>query len=195
VDTAQARLAAEEAVRRYGLADDIDIIYDVTRLDNIASATGESGGEDADARVRAIVVGFRQVVNGLPMVSSDGGELRVTLDPAGNLIGVADTTRRVAELVDRGPGTTTPPTRPGASGTEPDQPAAAALLNAAVQRRLRQIASGGHVPEQVEVVPGTDEIGYALRETSAVLVARKTIEVDCGQGLRKRYDVEVPLAE
>jgi hypothetical protein len=65
----------------------------------------------------------------------------------------------------------------------------------AVQRRLRQIASGGHVPQTVEVVPGTEEIGYALRDTTAVLAARRTIEVELGHGLRKRYDVEVPLAE
>jgi hypothetical protein len=193
-DPGQARHAAEEIVRRYGLADDIDLVYDVTRLDNIASAPGGSDGSPATERVREITVVFRQVVNGLPVVSPDRGEVRVTVDPAGNLLGIADTTRRVAGLSERR-STAMPPTGPGASAGELDEQAVAARMEDAVQRRLRQIASGGHVPQTVEVVPGTEEVGYALRDTTAVLAARRTIEVELGHGLRKRYDVEVPLAE
>jgi hypothetical protein len=44
-------------------------------------------------------------------------------------------------------------------------------------------------------VPGTYEIGYAIKENEAILVARNDIEVDCGGGYLKRYSIEVPVSE
>jgi hypothetical protein len=43
-------------------------------------------------------------------------------------------------------------------------------------------------------VPGSTEIGYAVRGNVAALVARKAIEVDFGSGYRKRYWVEAEIA-
>jgi hypothetical protein len=67
------------------------------------------------------------------------------------------------------------------------------LLDGALQRRLRRLASGGRFPSAVRTVPGTTEVGYALRDGDAVLVVRREVELDFGHGLAKRYVLQEPI--
>lgn len=53
----------------------------------------------------------------------------------------------------------------------------------------------GSMPVQYKIIPGTYEIGYAIKENEAILVAKNGIEIDCGNGYLKRYSVEVPICE
>jgi hypothetical protein len=193
-DPATARATAEQAVRGFGLADAVDLVYDTVHFEHTASASTAGDGTLNEPRVRQAVVTFRQVVNGLP-VTGGRGEVRVRVDGAGTVTSIADTSRPVADLVDRPGGTVAPPEgrspRSGGVAQEQVEP----LLDQAVQRTLRRMAAGGRVPTYARTVPGSTEVGYQFGSRSATVVARRTIEVDCGAGLAKRHVVRVPLLE
>jgi hypothetical protein len=190
-DPAAARSTAEEAVRAFGLADEVDLVYDAVHLEHTASASTAGDGTVNEARVRQAVVSFRQVVNGLP-VTGGRGEVRVQVDGTGAVTSISDTSRPVSDLVERPGGTVAPPPRSGPV-VAPEQ--VEPLLDQAVQRRLRRLAAGGQVPTFARTVPGSTEVGYQFGSRSAAVVARRTVEVDCGAGLVKRYVVRVPVIE
>jgi hypothetical protein len=59
-----------------------------------------------------------------------------------------------------------------------------------------QVAAGrGAAPLSAAVVPGSTEVGYDIRGNNARLVAHRELEVDFGDGLRKRYQVVAPILE
>lgn len=68
------------------------------------------------------------------------------------------------------------------------------LLDEPLQKLLRTRSAAGHAPAWVRTVPDTTDIGYSLRGTHGRMVAQRTVEVDCGQGLRKRYVLEAPIS-
>jgi hypothetical protein len=49
------------------------------------------------------------------------------------------------------------------------------------------------MPLEFTTVPNSTEIGYDIDGDEAILIARKAIEVNFGNGYRKRYWVTVPL--
>ena len=51
------------------------------------------------------------------------------------------------------------------------------------------------MPVSYADVPGSAEVGYAIRDDEAQLVAPKEVEVDLGRGFLKGYIVEVPIGE
>jgi hypothetical protein len=187
--TEDAVRAAEAAVASFGLAADIDLVFDQVRHDYHASGTT---GEQTEPRVRSTTVHFRQVIDNLPVVTPGAGEVLVHVDNSGTVTGVSDSTHRVSDLRPAPAGPASPGDR------EPSGPAAGAssaaeLLDAPLQRRLRFIAGSGYVPTSVREVPGSTEVGFAIRGAEAVLVARREVELDMGQGLAKRYALEVPI--
>lgn len=202
----QAVKVAQRAVEQYRLAENVDLILDHVRHDRNA---GASADERVEETVREITVSFVQVVDGIPVVSPDGGRVQVRVDNNRAVTGIADSTREVRELRDHPAAPPRPDSRkprtPEAritgirsaniDGGEPSTPTAAVdeLLDGALQRRLRRVASGGHFPSGARAVPASTEVGYALRDGDAVLVARREVELDFGRGLSKRYVVEEPI--
>jgi hypothetical protein len=74
------------------------------------------------------------------------------------------------------------------------QAAYEAALTRATNARLRGLIAGsGDGPIAVSAVPGTTAIGYAVHGDSARLVATRGVEVDFGNGYRKKYRIETPL--
>ncbi|SNY78700.1 hypothetical protein SAMN04244553_1365 [Nocardia amikacinitolerans] len=201
---AEAVRVARGAVEEYGLADEIDLILDHTRFDRQA---GGSADDLIDESVRETTVVFTQVIDSLPVVTPGSGFLQVRVDNEGTVTGIADTTLRVADLRDHPPSPPDPNARRrdssprentgdpsgGAEVTGRDGTIVDELLVGALQHRLRRVAASGRVPQDVRVVPNSSEIGYALRDGDAVVVARQEVEVDFGQGLAKRYVVEAPV--
>ena len=198
----EAVQAATRAVEEFGLAQDVDLVFDHTRFDRHA---GASADEQVDESVRETTVVFAQVIDGLPVVTPDSGHVHVRVDNDGTITGVVDGTRQVLDVRDQA---ATPPdpesrTHQRGSAGDPAEPADEPehddratvddLLQAALQNRLRSVAAGGHVPTSVRVVPESSEIGYAFRDGDAVLVARQEVEIDFGQGLAKRYILQEPL--
>jgi hypothetical protein len=144
-------------------------------------------------RIAETVVQYAQVINGLPVVGAGQGKVTVTLDNDRRVIGVVDSTRPVAALVDQGvaappsPGMTEAPSVQSGAGPED-------ILANAWLKRMKSFVVNGTMPRAYATVPGSYEVGYAIRENTAVLVARHEVEVDFGHGLFKRYIVEEPVA-
>jgi Family of unknown function (DUF6345) len=196
--TAQARGLAEDTIRQYGLDAGLQLIFDRAILASAAGGTSEGSGRLEPERVTETIVQFRQVINGVPVISPDAGVVRVSVDNDGRVTRLNASVRQVADL-----GRTLSPQGPEPSaaagataaprGPSPE-PEHESELRVAVGRRLRELIGKGASPVGVETVPGSTEIGYAIRGDLAQLVAQRAIEVDFGFGYRKRYLVETVLA-
>ena len=102
----------------------------------------------------------------------------------------------MADLVERPSGTLAPPDgRSPRSAPAVAQEQVESLLDKAVQRRLHRLVAGGRVPVFARTIPASTEVGYQFGTRSATVIARRTVEVDCGAGLAKRYVVQVPIIE
>jgi hypothetical protein len=202
----QAIKVAHRAIEQYRLAENVDLILDGVRYDRNA---GASADERVDETVREVAVNFVQVVDGIPVVSPDGGRVQIRVDNDRTMTGIADSTREVREVRDHPAAPPRPdarkPRTPGLRTADnfsidldgavqsTSIPAVDELLDGALQRRLRRAGSGGQIPSGVREVPASTEIGYALRDGDAVLVARREVELEFGRGLSKRYVFEEPI--
>jgi hypothetical protein len=190
----EARRRAADLLREHGLDREVDVDFDTVRHTMSAGGAPDEGPRD-EPRVLETTVQFRQVINGLPVVSQDAGDVRVTLDNDGTLIRIENTTRTVEQLSDR-PKTAVPP--PGGdsaglqprAGGDPDD-----LLSQAWRSHRAPAAQSEQTAGSAEPVPGTTEVGYHVRGNEGKLVARREVEVDFGGGIRKRYEVIAPIVE
>lgn len=194
---------AQESLKRYGLDRDVTLVPDRVRLLSEAGGTDEGSGERVGPFVTETTVQFRQVINGLPVISPDAGTVRVTLDNDGTVTNIHSATRIIDQLSDRPRSMTSAP-EPGSNGSPRINGSIARaratnpecyerLLSAEWGKRMAAWAVKGHMPEQTSVVPGTTEVGYDIRGNEAVLVAKRAVEVDFGGGFRKRYWVTTDL--
>jgi hypothetical protein len=196
--TARARSLAEDTLRQYGLDAGVQLVFDRASLAFAAGGTSEGSGRLEPERVTETIVQFRQVISGVPVISPDAGVVRVSVDNDGRVTRLNASVRQVADLgrtvSPQGPepsaatGATSVPRGPS------HEPEHESQLRVAVGRRLQELIGKGASPVGVETVPGSTEIGYAIRGDLAQLVAQRAIEVDFGFGYRKRYLVEAVLA-
>ncbi len=200
----QARAQAREAVTARGLDADLDLAFDRVRRTMTAGRPSEAstpaGAQDLEVlqQPHAVetTVQFRQTINGLPVVTPGRGQVRVTVDNEGTVTRLHDSTRGIDRLTDR-PKTTT--ATPGTDGPV----IRARAVDGGIERLLSghwrdrmQVAAGrGAAPLSAAVVPGSTEVGYDIRGNNARLVAHRELEVDFGDGLRKRYQVVAPILE
>ncbi|GIE86008.1 DUF6345 domain-containing protein [Actinoplanes regularis] len=183
----EAVAVARRAIEQYRLSEHADLALDHIRYDRHA---GASADERVEERIRERTVSFVQLIDGVPVVTPDGGRLMVRVDNESNVTGIADSTRPVADLRDAA----AVPPRPVPRARVSAESGIDGLFGEALQRRLRRAASGGRVPSAVREVPESTEVGYAVRGDDAVLVARREVEVDFGSGLAKRYVLEEPIS-
>jgi len=179
-DQAEAIRTATSAVESFGLAEDVDLVTDSVRHTYTA---GGNRDERSAPRVLETTVIFRQLVGGMPIATPGVGEVRVSTDSRGAITRIVDATRPVGDVRDR-----------ATAGTSQRYSSVDDLLTEPLQRLLRRLSVGGHVPTVVRTVPDSTDVGYAVRGVRGTLVARRTVEVDCGHGLRKRYVIEAPVA-
>ncbi|MGW3961351.1 DUF6345 domain-containing protein [Amycolatopsis sp. NPDC005003] len=176
---------AQDAVETFGLADRVDLVADKVRHQYHAGGTAE---DVADPRVRETHVVFTQLVDGHPVVTPGLGEVRVAIDGGGTVTTIVDATREVERLSDGAPTAPSAAAEPTRAPSTVDE-----ALDAPLQRLLRRLAAGGRVPAEVRTIPDSTAVGYALRGDDGAPVVRRTVEVDCGAGLAKRYVLEAPL--
>ncbi len=184
----EAKRRAAETLDQYGLDRDVDVAFDVIRR-TMANGAAAQDGSAGDPRVLETTVQFRQLINGLPVVTQDAGDVRITLDNDGTVTRIEDTARRVTQLADR-------PTRivhPPGAASDDGPPRDPEQLLAQAWRTHRARAAQGEEAERGEPVAETTEIGYHIRGNEAGLVARREVEVDFGDGIRKRYEVLAPI--
>jgi hypothetical protein len=180
---------ASQAVETFGLAADIDLVPDKVRHNCHA---GASRDETVEPRVRETHVVFTQVIDGQPLVTPGIGEVRVSIDGAGTVTSIVDATRSVDEMSDFSPPS---PQEPRMNGRGPRDASSTVeeLLEVPTQRLLGRLAASGRVPTSVRPVADSTDVGFAMRGSEGVPVVRREVEVDCGEGLAKRYIIEALL--
>jgi Family of unknown function (DUF6345) len=199
---AAARSAADNLISRLALAGDTTLVLDRIIQQYAAGGTAKGSGEMADVRTTETIIQYRQTINGVPVISPDGGKLRVAVDNDGNVTRIDSALRGVTGL-SAGTGRSAP-RQPEPEGKvrlrhdqepspEPQAAYEAALMRVANAQLRRLVAAGGDGPVSVAAVPGTTEVGYAIQGSDARLIAARGIEVDFGNGYRKKYRIETPL--
>ena len=189
---------AESAVSKFGLDDAGSLVLDRVLTSWDAGGTDGGSGELIDASVTSTAVQFRQLVNGIPIISQDSGALRVTVDNDGTITNINSSLQMVDSLSERARGVLPTPPPPGGGanmhdiGPEPDNYERALAIEFSGQ--LARWGASGNMPLSFSTVPNSTEIGYEVTRGTAILVARRAVEVDFGRGYRKRYWVKVPLA-
>lgn len=182
---------AQDFVRQHGL-DREGLTFDRIMFAHEGGGSGTGSGQIEGPYISETTVQFTQVINGLPVLLPGRGRVSVTVDNDGTVTAVKNSTRGIDRLTERlkNPSVAPDEERPARDISDPQQ-----LLAEAWQERMKDWIVRGRMPVQYKIVPGTYEIGYAIRGNEAILVARNDIEVDCGGGYLKRYSVEVPLLE
>jgi len=188
---------AEESIRKYGLDQQVPLVFDRVLIASAAGGTDQGSGQLEGPYTTGTIVQFRQVINGLPVITPGAGIVRISIDNDGTVTNVHSSVRAIEQLSDRSMNTSGAPTPAGATASrQAPEPANYEQLLAA--KFSKQLASwvakgGGGMPLEFTTVPGSTEIGYELQRDEAVLIARKAVEVNFGSGYRKRYWVTVPL--
>lgn len=188
---------ARDAVQRYGLDREVTLTLNSVRLAAHAGAASESSGQVDGPHISSTTIQFKQVINGIPVITPGKGEVRITIDNDGAVTDVHASTRPVDQLVDR-PRRTIATPRDEGSLVRPratDQAGYERLLDEEWSKQLETWKASGKQPVSFTFVPDSTEVGYDMRRNSAIIVATRLIEVDCGGGYRKRYRVVVPIVE
>jgi len=193
----QAVSLAQEAVRRYALDQQTPLVLDRVLRSAEAGGTDRQSGQLEGPFVTGTVVQFRQVINGLPVITPGAGTVRVSVDNDSKVTNVHSSVRALAELSERPLNTASIPQPEGMtmSPQHSDPSNYEQRLATEFGKQLASWVARGAMPLEFTTVPGSTEIGYDIRGNVAVLVARKAVEVDFGNGYRKRYWVTTPLFE
>lgn len=180
---------ANDFVQQHGLGID-GITFDRIMLSN------EGGGEKETEQIEGpyvneTVVQFTQQINGIPVLLPGKGCVSVTVDNDETVTNLKNSVKSIKRLTEHLKNSSAAPEeeRP-IKDSDPEQ-----LLVEKWQEHMKDWIVKGRMPVQYTTVPGTYEIGYAIKGNEAILVAKNDIEVDCGGGYLKRYSVEVPLFE
>jgi hypothetical protein len=198
----RSTIAAQRAIqvsndlaRQLKIDADVEVVFDQVRCANEGGGSDSGTGRLEGPYTTETTVQYRQIIDGIPVISPSAGALRVGVDNDGRVTSVESSLRTV-ERVSRSrvgeppePGVSAPRGGPALANAYEDK------LTRAWGRQLAGFASRGAVPGSFSVLPGSTEIGYAIEGDHATLVAQQTVEVDCGAGLRKRYIVTTPVGE
>jgi hypothetical protein len=189
---------AEQAVRRYGLNDGVTLVADGTRQACEAGSALKTLDRVEGPFVTETLVDYRQVINGLPVLTPGIGTITIGVDNDGAVTRILVSIREVERLTDRVKNTTSTPGESAPRGAlRAATPAGyEALLDEVWRARMedRYPAIRGTCPTW-EPVPESTEVGYEVQGHQAFLAARRTVELDFGADIRKRYPVVAPLLE
>lgn len=192
----RAMSLAQDAVRRYGLDQQMPLVFDRVLFASEAGGTALGSGRLEAPRTTETIVQFRQLINGLPVITPGAGTVRIAIDNDGTVTNVHSSVRSIEQLSDRPMTTASAPTPAGmAAPRSPEPTNYEEMLSAEFSRQITAAAvrGGRTVPLDFATVPNSTEIGYDIRNNEAVLIARKAVEVNFGGGYRKRYWVTAPL--
>ena len=198
---ASVRGIAERIVDRLSLRGDSQLVLDRVISAEAAGGTNQGSGEMSDTRTTETIVQYRQLIDGIAVITPGAGTLRVAIDNDGTVTRVDGSLRDVRALSSSG--RMTPPQRPdtaagdshAAEGAPDTQSPEETALGVATGTTLRAIVGRGKGggPVGFSVVPGSTEVGYDLAGDTAELIATRSIEVDFGSGYKKLYRIDARL--
>lgn len=196
LDAQKAMRIATDFTRGIRLDNDTEVAFDVVRVSNEAGASDRGTGRVENTTTSETTIQFRQMIDGIPVITPGAGELRVSVDNDGAVTSVESSLRSVERMMRRPRAGDPPePGRPSSDIGRGPEVSVEDRLSRAWGRTLAARIGKGDIPGNFSVVPGSTEIGYAINGNRAELVAQQAVEVDFGYGLKKRYWVTAPLGE
>jgi hypothetical protein len=187
---------AREAIGRYGLDQNVSLVFDRIILTAEAGGTDQGTGRVDGPYTTGAIAQFRQTINGLPVLNPEKGVVRIAFDNDGTVTHVYSLVYPIDSLTERTGGEPPFPPPPGGisapvRGPEPSTYEEA--LSVERRKRLGELAMSGFTPVSYATVPGSTEVGYEIRGSEAVVVARSLMEMDFGNGYRKQYWISSAL--
>ncbi|MFI6876691.1 DUF6345 domain-containing protein [Streptomyces sp. NPDC050400] len=198
---------AVEAARQFAEqhADGAELVVDGVHdlMQNTGKKDGSQIGEPVSLETH---VTFRQVLNGVPVITPGRGEFRVALDNDGTVVQATLSTRRATGELRTPASAVAPPSGKGTSAlASPGSRDPRQALDEAQQRRIAHLTamaadsdrSASDIEARLEVrdVPGTLEVGYEIEGNEAYPAARKLIELGSRDSMFKKLRwVVAPLA-
>lgn len=184
---------ADDAVRTYGLDADADLVLDRVVELREAGASEQGDGAAEGPFTTGTLVQYRQLINGMPVITPHAGTVQVTIDNDGTVTNVRASTREIDSLSDRPRSLAPEPPPFGADRVSEEVRDPDTALANAFGDRLRHLLLKGPAPVGFSTVPGTSEVGYEMRNSEAVIIAQRAVEVEFTGGFRKRYWIKAPL--
>ena len=193
ISSDRAKSIAYDAIRHFGLDQEVDLTLDSISLESEAGSSKDGEGAEG-AHVTQTMVHFKQLINGIPIITPGVGEIGISINNDGSATRVQSSIRPV-EMVRAHPRLTTemPPEEGSKQSNEAKQKGYEQLLAKGLKDFLATLTVKGSTPVQYTTVPGTTEIGYEVRDDEATLSIRRGIEVDFGSGFHMRYWITVPI--
>jgi hypothetical protein len=187
---------AQAAIGRFGLNTDTELVFDRVRQCLEAGGSEQGSGTREGPFVVETTVQFRQLINGLPVVTPGTGTVLISVDNDGSVTSINSSTRAIDRLTAEpkrnvsGPplnGAVSAPYQP--SPLDPEQ-----QLAEAWSHHLGGIAArGGRAPSDVTIVPDSTEVGYEIESNVAYVAARRVVDLGLGNGCRKQHALVAPL--
>jgi hypothetical protein len=189
----QAVKIAQDALNAHGLSHGPDLVFDRILLQREGRGSTQSRGELTEPSTIGTTVTFKQLINGLPVVTPGQGAVRVVVDNDSTVTRVVDSTRVVDRLTRGDSPSPTPEGQTRERAPRSDDGGVEQQIGSAWADLLARWVMKGRMPAGYTVVPGSTEVGYAIRGDQAFLVAVREVDVDFGSGLYKRYRIEAPM--
>ena len=189
ISTDKAVSLAWSALHQHGIDTDHLLLDSIVTCCEAGGKCGENDTIEGPF-VTETIVQFTQAINGLPILLPQKGGVSVSVDNDGKIISLKNSLRCLVDLTDKYRNTPMAPGEPAFAdlGIDPK-----IMLADAWQDKLRNWLVRGRMPVSHRALPETFEIGYSVSGNEGSLVARQDVEVDCGSGYFKRYEVEVPI--
>lgn len=198
IDAARAVETARAAIERFGLDADAELAFDRVRHSLEGGGSDQGSGAREGPFVVETTVQFRQLINGLPVVTPGAGTVLISVDNDGTVTNINSSTRTVDRLTDAPKRHVVGPPLNGATSGQyrPSAPDPEQRLAEAWSRHLGGVtARGGHAPSDGTVVPDSTEVGYEVDGNVAYLAARRVVELGLGSGCRKQHALVAPLVQ
>ena len=188
LEATRARQIADAQVAEHGLHAGEDYAFDTLRL------TMNGGGSTAKAAyadqpyASETTVQYRQRINGVPVVNTDAGLIRVTVDNDGTVTRLHSSVRKVASLAATAKSMVADPAVNGAASAVA---AVAPLSDTAVEAAFRTQLGHHHAAATLL----EDETGYDAAFLHGRIVTQRVYEVTYEHDLKKRLKLTVARYE
>jgi hypothetical protein len=186
----KAQNIAQDFIDQHGL-DYEGLTFDRIMLSQ-EGGESEKDGQSEGPFVTETIIQYTQLINDLPVLLPGKGSVSVVIDNDGTVTGIKNSTHRIKDLIES---YRTVPEPPEKNKQRPSSLDPLELLDDIWQERMKEWIIKGKMPLGYQTVPGSYEIGYAIKGNEAQLVARRDIEVECDKGIFKRFALEVPILD
>lgn len=180
LDQNKARKVAEQYIGEQ-IGADADLQFHAIRLAKTCGGSTKGKGELDKEFVTDTTIEFRQVINGVPVVNSDNGVVRVTIDNDGTITNFHNSVKKVLNLSNK----------PKQMAIDPNRNGHSLELQAQNTEKLFQHKLAQYKTENAKLI--SDEIGYDVSGLHGSIVAKREYELTFEKNLKKMVQVIVPI--